>query len=117
MCSFEVGKKLYARSFGSNKGCIPVVVKSKTGLVSYWVRANDGQLLCRHLDQLRKQYQAKPDQRDKIDLDWPYGQDQDNPYHCNRLHLRTQLHPGGQLRPDSLCNTMLPCLPLKEEGM
>ena len=83
MRSFEVGEKLYARSFGSNKSWIPVVVKSKTGPVSYWVRANDGQLLHRHLDQ-------------------------DNPYHCNRLHLRTQLRSEGQLRPDSLSNVMQP---------
>ena len=72
MHSFEVGEKLYARSFGRNKTWIPVVVNSKTGPMSYRLRTNDGQLLRRHLDQLRKRYQAEPNKKDETDLDdWP----------------------------------------------
>ena len=100
MRSFEVREKPYTRSFGTNKSWIPIVVNSKTGPVSCRVRTNDGQLLCRHLDQLRKQYQAEPNQKDETDLDdWPMWSRPRQPIPLQPAPLRRSTRtrqPGGR---------------------
>lgn len=67
---FEVGEPLYAKNYSGQDKWIPVRVKSINGPLSYEVMVeNTGQILRRHVDQLRtRQAQVLPSKDDDIDF-------------------------------------------------
>ena len=75
---FEVGEKVYAKNFHGPKWITGRIVKV-TGPVSYQIETDEGLLLRRHVDQLRRQYADETSESDTqlpscIDDEW-VGQD------------------------------------------
>ena len=52
--TFEKGETVYAQNFGTGSKWIPAVVQEVTGPVSFLVKLEDGRLVRRHLDHLRR---------------------------------------------------------------
>ena len=75
---FEVGEKVYAKNFHGLKWITGRIVKV-TGSVSYQIETDEGLLLRRHIDQLRRQYADETSESDTqlpscVDDEW-VGQD------------------------------------------
>ena len=54
--SFQVGQPVFAKNFSAGSKWIPAIISETTGPVSYKVTLQDGQLVRRHVDQVRIRY-------------------------------------------------------------
>jgi hypothetical protein len=68
---FQVGNNLYARNYYGKDKWIPVQVTQVTGPLSYQVKDNQGRILRRHIDQLRRRY--IPDDQENISDSLDFG--------------------------------------------
>ena len=59
------GMRVYVRNY--NRGCpwVAGVVQSETGPLSYTIKLNDGRVVKRHLDQIRKTLQSERHEREE----------------------------------------------------
>ena len=67
------GVRIYVRNYNRGRSLVAGVVQSKTGPLSYTIKLNDGRVVKRHLDQIRKPYSQK-DMKEKNQKTYQYIQ-------------------------------------------